>query len=480
MTSVTFPPALGGSGITVSDDADPATGLANGGHRERFLPALQGAVDMAQYVYQYAAKIDNAAENAQRAEDARTYVESVADAYQVNLLEAFRRRASVDLDFEAGRYYLDSGVSTQTTDATGVMSVARTTSKWVMGPARHMQEFAADTLARGWSDAAKAGAVIEESRTNLVPTDPIAGSEATLTDTGEVFAGAHNWLEAEGADDIASSSGSRDNIRAVPFNSIASAGYYTLSLYVQGVVDAITEVSGRVFNSDDDSTESVSVARGEIKRLKIRRYYEAGATPSPRVASNGGVRFWTSGWQLEAGDDASSVILADTAEVTRAADILRSEVTGLVGRHLSLYHRAQLLRDADTNNKYLVFLGNSATSAGVAWLGIAVTTSHIDGEGTVTFRSSTEGDVASLYVPVSDDVVRIAASIDLEAGTLSLAINGQAVVDTLAITPPDLDLSPIYLKWFTSGDSATESGDVRRTILVPGLSGFSELQSLTA
>ena len=44
MTSVTFPPALGGDGSTVTDDANATTGLANGGHRTRFVAALAQAV----------------------------------------------------------------------------------------------------------------------------------------------------------------------------------------------------------------------------------------------------------------------------------------------------------------------------------------------------------------------------------------------------------------------------------------------------
>jgi hypothetical protein len=40
MASVTFPPALGGDGSTVTDDANATTGLANGGHRSRFIPTF--------------------------------------------------------------------------------------------------------------------------------------------------------------------------------------------------------------------------------------------------------------------------------------------------------------------------------------------------------------------------------------------------------------------------------------------------------
>lgn len=48
MTSVTFPTALGGDGSTVSDDADPTTGLRNAGYKTRFVPALQQTVNMTQ------------------------------------------------------------------------------------------------------------------------------------------------------------------------------------------------------------------------------------------------------------------------------------------------------------------------------------------------------------------------------------------------------------------------------------------------
>lgn len=46
MTSVTFPTALGGDGSTVSDDADPTTGLRNAGYKTRFVPALQQAINV--------------------------------------------------------------------------------------------------------------------------------------------------------------------------------------------------------------------------------------------------------------------------------------------------------------------------------------------------------------------------------------------------------------------------------------------------
>lgn len=50
MATVTFPIELGGSGLVVSDDTDPTTGLRNGGYLTRFVPALQQTVAVAGFV----------------------------------------------------------------------------------------------------------------------------------------------------------------------------------------------------------------------------------------------------------------------------------------------------------------------------------------------------------------------------------------------------------------------------------------------
>lgn len=45
--SVTFPVALGGDGSTVTDDANPDTGLANDGHLRRLIPAFSQTIKIA-------------------------------------------------------------------------------------------------------------------------------------------------------------------------------------------------------------------------------------------------------------------------------------------------------------------------------------------------------------------------------------------------------------------------------------------------
>ncbi|WP_439685110.1 Peptidase S74 domain-containing protein [Cupriavidus oxalaticus] len=57
MTTVTFPPDLGGDDITIDDTDNPTTGLANGGHRTRFMIALQQLVKVALWVKNTAATV---------------------------------------------------------------------------------------------------------------------------------------------------------------------------------------------------------------------------------------------------------------------------------------------------------------------------------------------------------------------------------------------------------------------------------------
>src|SRR6476646_297408 len=55
MSSVTFSSSVGGNNSVVTDDADPNTGLANGGHRTRFVPALSQLVSVAGFTVNQAA-----------------------------------------------------------------------------------------------------------------------------------------------------------------------------------------------------------------------------------------------------------------------------------------------------------------------------------------------------------------------------------------------------------------------------------------
>lgn len=165
--SVRFPPNIGGSGRTYTSDANPETGMFNGGHRTNFFPMLEDTVQVAGYVSKYAQAIDGAKANADRAEDARGYVEAVADAYRVNILDAYSAMATVDLDFARGLYSVDDGTLIQTTELSELMTVVRSTSKRVEGPDGYLRETPQNEIAREWRGGVARGALIEGSATNL-------------------------------------------------------------------------------------------------------------------------------------------------------------------------------------------------------------------------------------------------------------------------------------------------------------------------
>lgn len=166
VSQVRFPPSIGGSGKTYTNDANPETGMFGGGHRLNFFPIQSDMIAAAGYVARYATAIDGAKANADRAEDARGYVEAVADAYKINIRDAYPW--TLNLDFARGKYAVDDGELVETTDAADILTVERASPKWVMGPNGKLREVPPDTLAREWKDGKCLGVLIEESRTNFI------------------------------------------------------------------------------------------------------------------------------------------------------------------------------------------------------------------------------------------------------------------------------------------------------------------------
>ena len=81
--TVYFDPAVGGSGLTVTDDGNPTTGLDNDGHRERLVPAFSNVVQVAKFVVDTASDISDDAIAAQQAVvDAQGYAQDAAQTLQ--------------------------------------------------------------------------------------------------------------------------------------------------------------------------------------------------------------------------------------------------------------------------------------------------------------------------------------------------------------------------------------------------------------
>lgn len=81
--TVYFDPAVGGNGLTVTDDGNPATGLDNDGHRARFVPALGQVVAVAQFIVDTANGIgDDVIASQQAVVDAQGYAQDAAQTLQ--------------------------------------------------------------------------------------------------------------------------------------------------------------------------------------------------------------------------------------------------------------------------------------------------------------------------------------------------------------------------------------------------------------
>lgn len=84
MASVYFNPAVGGDGTTVTDDTNPTTGLAAGGHRLRFVPALAQSVAIAGFVVNTATQVSNDAASALASKNAAAMSEANSLLYSGN------------------------------------------------------------------------------------------------------------------------------------------------------------------------------------------------------------------------------------------------------------------------------------------------------------------------------------------------------------------------------------------------------------
>lgn len=81
--TVYFDPAVGGTGLTVTDDGNPTTGLDNDGHRERFVPALSNVVQVAKFVVDTASGIgDDVIASQQAVVDAQGHAQDAAQTLQ--------------------------------------------------------------------------------------------------------------------------------------------------------------------------------------------------------------------------------------------------------------------------------------------------------------------------------------------------------------------------------------------------------------
>ncbi|WP_339678375.1 hypothetical protein [uncultured Zhongshania sp.] len=97
MASVTFDESVGGDGSTITDDANASTGLKQGGHRSRFVPALTQTVAVAQFIVDKAGEASDSADAA-----AGSAVAAAASAVEaVEVIEGFEADTAAAIEAAA-------------------------------------------------------------------------------------------------------------------------------------------------------------------------------------------------------------------------------------------------------------------------------------------------------------------------------------------------------------------------------------------
>ena len=223
--TVYFDPAVGGTGLTVTDDGNPTTGLDNDGHRARFVPALAQVVAVASNTVNQALLAKDYAEKIGATVEAGTYS---AKEYALGNLTAsggsaknwaIKTDGAVSGGEFSAKYHALAAANSATAAAASQSAASNSAS--AAADAKDAAETAADT-AEFW--AGEAGS-IATGAVKISGTDTTAGSLSNkLVVTGGLTA---TILNAGGNEQLQiNSSGLQQEIAA-------SSG---LSYFLQGVI----------------------------------------------------------------------------------------------------------------------------------------------------------------------------------------------------------------------------------------------------
>lgn len=391
----------------------------------------------------------SASNDADRAEDAKGYVEAVADAYKVNIKDAYRDKTTLDLNFARGRYLVDDGDLTETTNATDLLTVERATPKWVFGPNGKLREVPPNTLARQWNPATgePQGVLIEESRTNLLPWSedltqwitrdmgvlpfqepaPDGGSAYWLRESTE---GEIPYIQSEALDFPEEPCTLQIYMRAngSRYGWMGAGG--SVRVYVDLEQGVITTTSNAALNARITPLPSgwyrvscVYDSSGVTTQFRLGISQDGGTSSSFAGDGVSGVAFW--GAQLEAASAPSSYIPTEDAPVTRAADVVHRELGEEFNPSEFTWFVDIILREGHDSGATTILSGN--TTGGELASSSSNRLLYLYGSGSM--RTFYGDDSASVILGDNyfSEGRRIKAAISLKGADLIIAANGEAV-----------------------------------------------------
>lgn len=464
---------------------------------DRAASERQGAADAATAA---ADSETNAAGSAQTALTQADRAESEADratTYADNAGYVTRQRlaeqSTLNLDFARGKYLVDDGELIETTNASEILSVERASPKWVMGPNGKLREVPPNTIARKWRNGVPQGALIEESRTNLltyssqfdnavwsggatVSVDAITAPDGLvsadkLAKGSESYTGKGQYVTLVTGNTYTYSYYAKSG--SLNSTSIMLANDNFTNFYARAVIDLTDGSIISIGQGSEDQFNAVSVGNGwwrlsataTVTQSSCRVYTYVG-THNEAVAGD----IYARGAQLEEGSQPSSPIITQDVPVTREADSIYKPLGDEYNPNgFSVYAEAQ--QNSDTGSVF--FLNNEGLSNSIR-VGLPTNgdrAMYVKADGIIRkvvdlseFSNYTKGDPA-----------KIALAVDPNNNRIRLTINGETVENRTGYFP---SLDKIRLGGITPSNNNI-NGTIHDYIMYPRVLTASEAQELT-
>ena len=304
------------------------------------------------------------------ADRANTFADNSAYVTQQRLTE----QSTLDLNFSRGKYLVDDGSLLETSAALDVLSVVRSTPKWVFGPNGLLREVAPNTLARAWNPETgePLGALIEPSATNNLT---FSGFQNGVSDApvraGLISAVTTGWNGELPQNGIALGHDGVTISYAYKAYNLEDGVSYTFSVFVE-MDDGLPPVfnSGQAVNNDFgfvlESTgmqpTSAEYVGGGVYRLSVTKTAAATTTTNVGVVkyvNNNNRTFKVSGYQLEQGAVATSYIPTNGAPTTRAAD----DVSRTLGGEFNAEQGTFIVEHSTPPGNFGILQGDTANNA---------------------------------------------------------------------------------------------------------------------
>ena len=202
-----FDPAVGGNGLTITDDGNPTTGLDNDGHRARFVPALAQVVAVARYVVDTAEDVNADAVTSAAAAATATAQAGIATTKAGEVVASANNAANSATLASGSATSAAASATTATTKANDASASATSASN--SATAANNSAIAAGVSANNAANSAAAAnnsATTAANQASIATTKASEASTSATAASGSATAASNSAASASGSATAAASS----------------------------------------------------------------------------------------------------------------------------------------------------------------------------------------------------------------------------------------------------------------------------------